>query len=148
MSKRIAFDLGFGLLFLFALHGFSAFKVLLILYVNFAIATKVKREYVPAVTWIFNVCILFANELARGYRYEAVANAIPPWSSASGEQGAENGQRNWGSILDSYGGLVPRWDVHFNITVLRLISFNFDYYWSLGRVGGSPIEVSFFLFEV
>jgi len=31
--------------------------------------------------------------------------------------------------------------VLFNICVLRLISFNFDYYWSFDRRATSPIEV-------
>ncbi|KAI9854879.1 MAG: glycerol transporter, partial [Pleopsidium flavum] len=47
---------------------------------------------------------------------------------------------NWGTWLDAYGGLIPRWEILFNITVLRLVSFNLDYYWSLDRRGGSPIE--------
>ena len=54
-----------------------------------------------------------------------------------------NAAHNWGAWLDSYGGIMPRWEVLFNITVLRLISFNMDYYFSLDRRSGSPIEVSF-----
>jgi hypothetical protein len=48
---------------------------------------------------------------------------------------------NWGSWLDSHGGIMPRWEILFNITVLRLISFNLDYYWSLDRRAESPLEV-------
>lgn len=146
LNLRVNFDVCFGFVFLVALHGFSVFKVLLILYVNFLLATRLKREYVPAVTWTFNICILFANELARGYPYEAIANTFFPWTNAST---AEDGRvHNWGSVLDSYGGLIPRWEVLFNVTVLRLISFNLDYYWSLGRIGGSPIEVNPFFHPV
>jgi D-alanyl-lipoteichoic acid acyltransferase DltB (MBOAT superfamily) len=36
---------------------------------------------------------------------------------------------------------MSRWEILFNITILRLISFNLDYYWSLDRRSGSPIEV-------
>lgn len=48
------------------------------------------------------------------------------------------------------GGLLPRWSVNFNITVLRLISYNLDHYWAakqreLGSraagEGGSVLEV-------
>jgi len=49
--------------------------------------------------------------------------------------------RNWGQVLDSYGGLIPRWEILFNITVLRLISFNLDYYWSFNFGSSSPLEV-------
>jgi len=31
------------------------------------------------------------------------------------------------------GGLLPRWEVSFNITVLRMISYNLDYYWAAVR---------------
>ncbi|KAG4302389.1 hypothetical protein PCK1_001371 [Pneumocystis canis] len=39
------------------------------------------------------------------------------------------------SFLDRYEGLIPRWQIHFNITVLRLISYNLDYYWSKNADG-------------
>lgn len=48
----------------------------------------------------------------------------------------------WGAWLDSYGGLVARWEVLFNITILRLISFNLDYYWSIDKRGANGLEVS------
>lgn len=129
LNQRIKFDVGFSIMFLLALHGFSALKVLGILYINYSLATRLKKEHVPIATWVFNVGILFANELGRGYPFAVIGNIISPE------------QKNWGIILDNYGGLIPRWEVLFNITVLRLISFNFDYYWSLNRSGGSPIEV-------
>lgn len=138
LDLRISFDFAFGLVFLAALHGFSGFKVILILYINFIIATQMKRNYVPAATWVFNICVLFANELAQGYPYEKVANAI---FSAGYATEPDTPYINWGSYLDKYGGLVPRWEVLFNVTVLRLISFNMDHYWSLLRMGGSPLEV-------
>lgn len=34
------------------------------------------------------------------------------------------------SSQDSYSGLLPRWHVNFNITMLRLISFGMDYHWA------------------
>lgn len=129
LNKRIIYDVSFSIMFLLALHGFSALKVLLILYINYSLATRLKKEHVPVATWVFNIGILFANELGEGYPFAALGNTIAPE------------QKNWGTMLDKYGGLIPRWEVLFNITVLRLISFNFDYYWSLNKSGGSPIEV-------
>ena len=135
LSSRITFDLGFAAVFLIALHGVSAFKILLILSINYQIATALPKQYAGAATWVFNVGILFANELSNGYRFADMASYILPPQTTSA------GIASWGAWLDSYGGLLPRWEVLFNITVLRLISFNFDYLWSLDRRAGSPVEV-------
>ena len=137
LDMRIRFDVLFSLLFLLALHGFSSFKILLIIYVNYLLATKLKQGLVPVATWLFNICILFANELGQGYPYVTIANAVLPWASAGEERSL-----GWGAYFDSYGGLIPRWEILFNVTVLRLISFNFDYIWARNRSGSnSPIEV-------
>lgn len=141
LNQRMVFDVGFSLLFLLALHGFSAFKILIILYINYGLATQLKKEYVPAATWIFNIGILFSNELSKGYPYKKIASAIRPWSAATGALVEHTPEENWGSLLDRYGGLNPRWEILFNVTVLRLISFNFDYYWSLNRSNGGGLEV-------
>ena len=139
LNQRVRFDLLFALVLIFGLHGLSAFKVLFILYTNYAIATKLPRQYVVAATWIFNIGTLFANELFSGYRFGEIAGALSP---RLGEQG-----KNWGNYMDDYGGLIPRWEILFNITVLRLISFNMDYYWSSNGPGLNPsnlLEVSSF----
>lgn len=138
LTQRVQFDLYFGLVMLCGLHGFSALKVLLILYTNFCLATRMPKIYVPAATWIFNIGILFANELGKGYPFASIASLISPWSEASTTKGSKN---NWGSVLDSYGGLDPRWEILFNIKILRLISFNLDFCWSATRGGSSAIEV-------
>lgn len=128
-EQRVSFDYAFAILFLFILHGFSALKVLLILNVNYRLATKLPREYVPVATWAFNVPVLFANELCQGYHYKDVFGlVVPPLVE-------------WGAWMDSYGGLVSRWEVLFNITILRLISFNLDYYWSIDKRGANGLEV-------
>lgn len=141
LNQRVTFDIGFSILFLIALHGFSALKVMAILYINYNIATRLKRSHLPVVTWVFNIGILFANELGEGYPFGRLVDTVLPWSTSlsSRTKGAPNA--NWGTVLDRYGGLIPRWEILFNVTVLRLISFNFDHYWSLNQAGGSPIEV-------
>jgi protein-cysteine N-palmitoyltransferase HHAT len=131
LDRRASFDYYFAFAFLTALHGFSSLKVLLILYINYKIAKESSREKIPAITWIFNIAVLFANEYFRGY----------PYASAFRLLGQMN--NNWGSWLDNHGGIVSRWEVLFNITILRLISFNMDYYWSLNAGGSSPVEVRF-----
>ena len=137
-ERRISFDFFFAIIFIFALHGLSAFKVFLILFVNFKLATQLPRDYIPYATWFFNIGILFANEWTRGYPFSRIAAVFltPPLAGEKVELG-----RNWGQVLDSYGGLIPRWEILFNITVLRLISFNLDYYWSLNLGSSSPLEV-------
>lgn len=136
-DRRVSFDLGFAIVYIFALHGSSAFKILMILYINFALATRLRNAYVPIATWTFNIGILFANELCRGYPYAGFARLLQPWSDVSASQSGDS----WGSYLDSYGGLIPRWEILFNITVLRLISFNLDYYWSSSRPSNIALEV-------
>ena len=141
LKRRVDFDLYFGLIFLTALHGFSALKVVSILYINFCLATRLPKQYVPAVTWVFNIGILFANELCSGYRFAVLAGIFRSWFRASESGIGRLPPENWGSWLDSYGGLIPRWEILFNFTVLRFISFNLDYKWSLDRSGTSSIEV-------
>jgi hypothetical protein len=136
LEQRASFDFAFALVFLAAMHGVSALKVLLILYINFSIGTRLPRKFVPTATWIFNISILFANELWDGYKFADIASYLAP----AGEE--ISFLQAWGAWLDSYGGVMSRWEVLFNITVLRLISFNMDYYFSLDKSGGSPIEVS------
>jgi hypothetical protein len=140
MENRIKFDLVFAGIFLLALHGISALKVMLILYLNFQIATKLPRQYVPIATWVFNIGVLFANELGRGYPFANVAGLLLP-SQTTNVGETTGAQQNWGTWLDSYGGLIPRWEVLFNVTILRLIAFNFDYIWMQDRRSSSPVEV-------
>ena len=139
LGRRVTFDVYFAMIFLIALHGISAVKVLLILYINFTLATQTPRAYVPVVTWVFNISILFANELCKGYPLRRLADVLA-WST-SNESSKKHPYVNWGSVLDSYGGLNPRWEILFNFTVLRLISFNFDFYWRFDQAGGNPLEV-------
>ncbi|CAL3972291.1 unnamed protein product [Diplocarpon coronariae] len=135
-EQRASFDFGFALVFLAALHGFSAAKVLAILWANYSIATRLPRNYVPYATWLFNVGILFANELCEGYQFAQLAAYIFPLNG----QPSVGPMHRWAQWLDDHGGIIPRWEVLFNLTVLRLISFNLDYYWAQERRSGSPIE--------
>ncbi|KAK0873025.1 glycerol transporter [Friedmanniomyces endolithicus] len=137
LQRRITFDLTFAVIFITALHGVSALKVFVILWLNYQIATALPKQYVAVATWTFNIGLLFANELSGGFRIaNIVALLLPPQTSAAGSVPGP-GVGEW---IDSYGGLVPRWEVLFNITVLRLIAFNMDYLWSLDRRASSPIE--------
>lgn len=135
LTRRATFDVYFATFFVVALHGISALKIFLILYVNYSLATRLPRTQVPIVTWVFNISILFANELYKGYSLGALAEYLLAGNSGKGSFA------DWAYVLDSYGGLIPRWEILFNFTVLRLISFNFDLYWSLSQGGGNALEV-------
>lgn len=139
LEQRASFDFGFGLIFLAAIHGFSAPKVLAILFANYTLTTNLPRKYVPVATWVFNIGILFANELSDGYKYSAAAAWLSPPDAPRLEAGGDI--HAWGVWLDYHSGIIPRWEILFNLTVLRLISFNLDHYWSQDRRAGSPIEV-------
>ncbi|EGX89421.1 glycerol: H+ symporter (Gup1), putative [Cordyceps militaris CM01] len=131
MEQRLSFDYAFAFVFLLALHGVSALKVFGILYANYQVATKLPRRYVPAATWIFNIGTLFANEIFNGYPLRKAAGLLsPPVLAGVGLNAVDSPLMEWGTWLDSFGGVVARWEILFNITVLRLISFNLDYYWS------------------
>jgi protein-cysteine N-palmitoyltransferase HHAT len=140
LNQRTSFDFGFAIIFLLALHGISAFKILAILYVNYQIATVAPRKSVPITTWVFNIGILFANELFSGYKLTSLATFITH-SPGGSLIAPESSLVSWAKWLDSLGGIMSRWEILFNITILRLISFNLDYYWSLDRRSYSPLEV-------
>lgn len=140
LEQRMHFDFWFGLVFITALHGVSSLKVLFILYINFRIGKDVPRPYVPAATWGFNICTLFANELCGGYPLERVVKVFMSGSGSAVEETSNLVQ--WAQTVDDLGGLMPRWEVLFKVTVLRLISFNMDNHWSVDYPAASPIEVS------
>ncbi|RYC59965.1 hypothetical protein CHU98_g6245 [Xylaria longipes] len=140
LSQRASFDFGFAIIYLLALHGVSGLKILGILYLNYQVATILPRKTVPVATWVFNIGILFANELGKGYKFRNMASLLVAFLSGGLVDESNSSLVYWGAWLDSYGGLIGRWEILFNITVLRLISFNLDYYWSLERRSYSPIE--------
>ncbi|PKS12774.1 hypothetical protein jhhlp_000985 [Lomentospora prolificans] len=140
LNQRASFDFVFALAFLVALHGYSAIKVLVILTANYQLTTSLPRKYVPFATWIFNVGILFANELCGGYPFKKIAAMITPPSGDTDLGAVDPFLVQWGAWLDRRSGLLTRWEVLFNITILRLISFNLDRYWSLDAGQSSPIE--------
>ncbi|GAA5936100.1 uncharacterized protein JCM15063_002710 [Sporobolomyces koalae] len=119
-SARSGFILVFSLVMLLALHGTSLVKILAILYVNWRLARMalesegarlgIQREWVPWLTWSFNVACLFLNEIYGGYEFGKLASSL--------------------SWLDEHKGLLPRWQIMWNISMLRIVSFNMELYWS------------------
>ncbi|KAG2073070.1 MBOAT-domain-containing protein [Suillus decipiens] len=117
----IPFFLMFSALYLIGLHGTSIFKIAFILTANYWIAKAFGGSRKgPLVTWIFNVLILFANETYGGYRYASFHSSL--------------------EVLDAFQGIYPRWHISFNITMLRLVSFNMDYYWAYNSREGENLN--------
>ncbi|KAF9916877.1 glycerol transporter [Lobosporangium transversale] len=109
---RTYFFLAFSILYLYFMYGNSILKIGTIVSINYAIAKLGgSSRLMPALTWIFNISILFLNESHQGYKFSSL-----------------HGSLAW---LDNHSDMYGRWDVNFNFTMLRLVSFNLDYYWSL-----------------
>lgn len=144
LESRISFDVGFAAVYLVALYGISTFKIFAILYINYKIATQLPRQYVVYATWAFNMGILFTNKMYNGYPLADVAVSLTPGYDR--DVVAVPSLVQWAQWLDGFKGLVGRWEILFNITVLRLISFNLDYCWNLDRPASNILEVSEFSF--
>ncbi|TDL25763.1 MBOAT-domain-containing protein [Rickenella mellea] len=122
---RIPFLVTFSLLMVTGLHGASILKIMFILSINYSIAKVLGPSKInPVITWIFNMAVLFANERNSGYKFASLSPSL--------------------AYLDSVQGVHPRWYISFNITMLRLVSFNMDYFWASRNSGprdtGLPLE--------
>lgn len=111
------FNLFFSFVFLFVIHGINTFKITGLLGVNFYIAKNTTGRTAIILSWVFGVGLLFANELFEGYPFRRI---FPPLA-----------------FLDQYGGILPRWDVNFNFSMIRMISFNMDYFQATADVPSS-----------
>lgn len=107
--QRTTFDLAFGMIFIFAMHGFNCLKIFFHVTVVFflgRLSTKNRRLSI-ILMWIYSIATLFINDKYRLVKYGDVFGPL--------------------SFMDSFKGLVARWDVFFNFTLLRMLSFNLDY---------------------
>ncbi|KAJ9048833.1 glycerol transporter [Entomophthora muscae] len=110
-SPRLLFSFVFSMVFLFVLHGYGALKLIILVSINYQIGKLSRRSRVhPLLTWCFNVTTLLFAYKIRATPFSEVSPIF--------------------SFLDGFDGILPRWHIHYNITVLRAISFNLDYYWS------------------
>ncbi|KAL4066713.1 MBOAT, membrane-bound O-acyltransferase family-domain-containing protein [Scleroderma yunnanense] len=113
---RVPFIILFAALYLIGLHGTSTLKIFIILTVNYYIGKGFQGSRIgPLLTWVFNAVVLFANKRHDGYLFSSIHPYLTP--------------------LDAFEGLYPRWHISFNITMLRLVSFNMDYYWACNSHG-------------
>lgn len=125
-SFIVPFIILFAVLYLIGLHGTSTLKIFIILTANYFIGKSFGRSRAgPIITWIANSLILFANERNEGYLFASLHPDLAPLVS-----GPFCVLHELICHQDSFRGLYPRWHISFNITMLRLVSFNMDYYWA------------------
>lgn len=105
---KFAFRSAVAVAGIIGLHGFNSIKIFATLAVNYVIGRHFGgTKYAQAATWSFALLALFLLEWGNWQ-----------WSAFS----------SYLEFMDDWSGLVRRWDVTFNIAVLRLISFNVDWH--------------------
>ncbi|EPX74982.1 membrane bound O-acyltransferase [Schizosaccharomyces octosporus yFS286] len=112
LALKNTFRLWFSLLFSFVVYGFGMIYVFSIIFIYYLIA-KVFRDHSlnPLLSWVLSIFLLLSKEHFGHYKF---GNIHPLFS-----------------FFDDHTGILERWYVLFNITILRLISYNLDYYWSI-----------------
>ncbi|CAD6929356.1 unnamed protein product [Tilletia laevis] len=113
-NNRLLFLSFFAAVFLVALHGTNSIKILLFAGLNYALAHRCggaldARLVVPAI-WAFNIGVLFLAHWTEGLPWKLLGTSFA-----------------W---LDAYTGLLPRWYINYNISMLRLVSFALDCHWA------------------
>ncbi|KAI8991686.1 MBOAT, membrane-bound O-acyltransferase family-domain-containing protein [Mycotypha africana] len=112
LSSKLKFSLLSSIICILLLHGFSTLKIFFLVSINYIIGRRFKSsKWNPALTWAYNLFVLFINEYYDGYRFEHMFGSAFQW-------------------LDQWEGFQARWHILFNFAMLRLISFNMDYYWA------------------
>lgn len=102
--KRIHFDLAFGLLYVYGLHGTNCLRILVHVLIMYAMAKYIRDARTARISlWTYGIATLFFNH----------ATKDTPLHIALLDQG--------------FHGLVARWDVFYNFTLLRMLSFTLDY---------------------
>lgn len=116
--KRTTFDLFFGLLFLFALHGVNSLKVMVHFVVMYFIVRQTKNSnHAKFGLWVYGVFTLFFNEKFKLIPYYVLA------------------------LDGGFKGIIPRWEVFYNISLLRIISYNLDYLEKKSQTPSKPVKV-------
>jgi hypothetical protein len=99
---RAYFFLAFSVIYLYVMSGNSLFKIGAILGINYAIA-KIggSARWMPTLTWIFNIAILFANEKYEGYMFSQFHPSLSWLVSPNthfefdGDQDAKGENKTW-----------------------------------------------------
>ncbi|KAI8351231.1 MBOAT, membrane-bound O-acyltransferase family-domain-containing protein [Choanephora cucurbitarum] len=108
ITSHVWFNLVCSMCVLLGLHGTGFIKIYLIVTTSYLIGKATGGSILnPLLTWSFNLAVLFLNEQYHGYTFGSIGLGY----------------------LDPLTGLLPRWHVLFNFSMLRLVSYNMDAYW-------------------
>lgn len=99
-----------ALICLLLLHGFHSFKLFLLLAGSY-IMGKIfdRKKYFPFIIWSYAIGSLFAVE------YIKISSLLPLLTR----------------LCQQYPGIYPRWNIIYNFSILRMISFNIDNHYHL-----------------
>ncbi|KAI8321171.1 MBOAT-domain-containing protein [Martensiomyces pterosporus] len=104
------FPLVFATVFVVVLFGTSTVFIFALTGGNYLLAKRCGgKRWAPLAIWVYNMAMLFSNEHYKGYKFARIAGSLA-----------------W---LDEWHGILRRWDITFNITMLRMVSFGMDYHW-------------------
>ncbi|CDO94930.1 unnamed protein product [Kluyveromyces dobzhanskii CBS 2104] len=119
--QKVAFDFWFGMIFLVGAHGVNSLRVLFHILIMFVIAKAFKRQRTLAtvIIWTYGIGSLFINNSYRNLQFGQMLPILKP--------------------LDrSFKGIIERWDVFYNFTLLRMISFDMDFLERWNRIHSNP----------
>lgn len=107
---KIHFDFAFGIAFVIAAYGVNCFKFFAEILITYVVvnAFKFNRRLSTLLSWAVGVSLLFFNDKYSGYPYGRISPKLS-------------------SLDDQFKGLIPRWDVFYNFTLLKMLSYNLDF---------------------
>nr|AAO25613.1 GUP1 [Nakaseomyces delphensis] len=108
--SKFKFDALLGGLVLFGAHGVNSLRILTHIAIMYSIVHLFKRwrKVATVLTWVYGISTLFINDNFRTYPIGQIWSVLAP--------------------LDTMNrGIIERWDVFFNFSLLRMISYNLDY---------------------
>ncbi|KAJ7543421.1 hypothetical protein O6H91_09G037700 [Diphasiastrum complanatum] len=108
---RSRFWLLVSLIYVLYLHGACVIFIVAIALGNYAIVKCAGgTRLFPIALWSYNLAFLIGNRVYEGYSFASLGE-------------------HW-AILDEYRGAF-RWHISFNMIMLRMVSFGFDYHWAI-----------------
>ncbi|CAI4052933.1 putative O-acyltransferase SKDI_16G0890 [Saccharomyces kudriavzevii IFO 1802] len=109
-SSRINFDFACGLIFICFMYGVNSIKLLTHALIFFTLVHLLKRKRMMAAftIWSYGIFTLFINQKVKNVPFNSIATMLEPMD-------------HW------YKGIIPRWDLFFNFTLLRLLSYCMDF---------------------
>ncbi|KAI8621976.1 MBOAT, membrane-bound O-acyltransferase family-domain-containing protein [Chytriomyces sp. MP71] len=111
---RVWLSFAFSTLFFLIYNGLSGFlKLVLVLGLNFALAKMLRgSRMAPFATWAYGLTVLIGTHYFKGFEFAWISPVLKG--------------------LDSMAGMNNGWYDPLRFCFLRMISFNFDYYWRCG----------------